>query len=85
VPVAVGGGVATDASASSAAAAFSRPLVTASPASALCNVPAPNVLCVGATDNRDQRWERSNVGATAAGLFAPGAYVDSTMPGATYG
>jgi subtilisin family serine protease len=49
-----------------------------------CAIPAPNVVCVGATDNRDSRASFSNVGATSVDLFAPGVGVLSTVP-AGYG
>jgi hypothetical protein len=43
------------------------------------------VLCVGASDHRDQVASFSNRGATAVDLFAPGYRVVSTVPGAWYG
>ena len=49
-----------------------------------CAIPAPNIVCVGATDNRDARASFSNVGATSVDLFAPGVGILSTY-GAGYG
>jgi subtilisin family serine protease len=43
-----------------------------------CNSPAVNVLCVGASDNRDERATFSNVSAFAVDLFAPGVSIAST-------
>ena len=37
-----------------------------------CNSTAPNLVCVGSSDNRDLRSDFSNVSATAVDLFAPG-------------
>jgi subtilisin family serine protease len=45
-----------------------------------CNVPEPNVLCVGASTNRDQRGSFSNFGAFTVDLFAPGQAIRSTYP-----
>jgi thermitase len=50
-----------------------------------CEVPRPNVLCVGASDEDDQRASFSNYGASSVDLFAPGVRVMSTLPGAGYG
>jgi subtilisin family serine protease len=49
-----------------------------------CVIPAANIVCVGATDNRDTRAGFSNVGATSVDLFAPGVDVLSTY-GTGYG
>jgi thermitase len=49
-----------------------------------CNVPQPNVLCVGATDYNDQRAQFSNYGATSVDLFAPGVDISSTWPSNAY-
>jgi subtilisin family serine protease len=49
-----------------------------------CAIPAANIVCVGATDNRDARASFSNVGATSVDLFAPGVGILSTY-GAGYG
>src|SRR4051794_2491862 len=49
-----------------------------------CNAPAANLVCVGATDNRDQPAYFSNYSATYVDLFAPGANVLSTYPGNSY-
>ena len=43
-----------------------------------CALPAANIVCVGATDNRDARAGFSNVGATSVDLFAPGVGILST-------
>jgi subtilisin family serine protease len=43
-----------------------------------CALPPANVVCVGATDNRDARASFSNVGATSVDLFAPGVSVLSS-------
>jgi thermitase len=49
-----------------------------------CNVPQPNVVCVGATDYNDQRARFSNYGAASVDLFAPGVDIASTWPGNGY-
>src|SRR4051794_24559282 len=50
-----------------------------------CALPAANIVCVGATDNRDERASFSNVGATSVDLFAPGVGILSTYgTGYTY-
>jgi thermitase len=49
-----------------------------------CAIPAANVVCVGATDNRDARAGFSNIGATSVDLFAPGVGILSTY-GTGYG
>ena len=46
---------------------------------------APNVVAVGATDNRDGRAVFSNVGRNTVHLFAPGKNVLSTIMGGDYG
>jgi subtilisin family serine protease len=43
-----------------------------------CALKEANVLCVGATDNKDQIAYFSNYGATAVDLFAPGVGIYST-------
>ena len=50
-----------------------------------CTSPAPNVLCVGASDNRDARASFSNYGASTVDVFAPGSLIDSTLMGGGYG
>ena len=44
-----------------------------------CALPEANVICVGATDNRDQIAGFSNYGDTAVDLFAPGVRIYSTL------
>ncbi len=46
-----------------------------------CEAIEPNVLCVGASDNRDQRASFSNYSSTAVDVFAPGVSVLSTTGG----
>jgi subtilisin family serine protease len=46
-----------------------------------CNVPEPNVLCVGASTNRDERGSFSNYGRVTVDLFAPGQSILSTYLG----
>jgi subtilisin family serine protease len=48
-----------------------------------CALPEENVVCVGASDNHDERAWFSNYGATAVDLFAPGVHILSTYVGAT--
>lgn len=43
-----------------------------------CNLPAPNVICVAATDNDDALATYSNFGAQSVDLAAPGTTVMST-------
>jgi thermitase len=50
-----------------------------------CTSPAPNVLCVGATDPRDLRASFSNYGAATVDVFAPGQWIDSTLEGGGFG
>jgi subtilisin family serine protease len=45
-----------------------------------CNSPNPNVICVGASNNRDERGTFSNYGAETVDLFAPGVKILSTIP-----
>lgn len=45
-----------------------------------CATDADNVLCVGASDNRDARAGFSNYGATNVDLYAPGVDIASTYP-----
>jgi thermitase len=49
-----------------------------------CEVPQPNVVCVGASDYNDLRASFSNYGATSVDLFAPGVDIMSTSPGDRY-
>ncbi len=49
-----------------------------------CEAPAANVLCVGATDNRDAIAGFSNYGTTAVDVFAPGVNVLSTYKNSGY-
>jgi subtilisin family serine protease len=64
-----------------------------SEASYPCASPAENLLCVGATDTKDERaifdpWDpssSSNYGATTVDLFAPGRSIYSTTIGSPYG
>lgn len=43
-----------------------------------CDIPAPNLICVGATDQNDQPAYFSNYGAANVDLFAPGVNILST-------
>jgi thermitase len=43
-----------------------------------CALPAANVICVGASDNRDRIAGFSNYGDVAVDLFAPGVDINST-------
>jgi thermitase len=45
-----------------------------------CNAPEPNVLCVGASTNRDGVAGFSNYGAASVDMFAPGVDIASTVP-----
>jgi subtilisin family serine protease len=45
-----------------------------------CNFSAPNVICVAASDRRDQLGNFSNYGSASVDLAAPGADVSSTLP-----
>jgi thermitase len=49
-----------------------------------CNLPYPNVVCVGATDEDDRRAPFSNYGAASVDLFAPGVDIVSTFPADRY-
>jgi len=46
-----------------------------------CNARAPNVICVGASDQADGRASFSNVGARSVDVFAPGVGILSTVGG----
>ena len=45
-----------------------------------CNAPDANVICVGASTNRDAVARFSNYGATSVDMFAPGEAIASTVP-----
>jgi thermitase len=49
-----------------------------------CEAPAANVICIGASDNRDAIADFSNYGTTAVDVFAPGVDVVSTYPSGDY-
>jgi len=49
-----------------------------------CAYALPNVLCVAASDNRDQLAPFSNYGALSVDLAAPGVSIASTWPGGGY-
>ncbi len=49
-----------------------------------CETPAANVVCVGASDQRDAAAGFSNFGTTAVDVFAPGVNIVSTYPGGGY-
>ncbi len=44
-----------------------------------CTTPAPNVICVGATNDRAQIADFSDIGRTSVDLFAPGERIVSTV------
>src|SRR5262249_6050139 len=46
-----------------------------------CTSPAANVICVGASTNRDARASFSNYGKTTVDVFAPGQMIDSIKRG----
>jgi thermitase len=45
-----------------------------------CAFPEPNIVCVGASDQRDEPASFSNFGPASVDLFAPGVSVLSTWP-----
>jgi subtilisin family serine protease len=45
-----------------------------------CDIPAANLICVGASDQNDQPASFSNYGAANVDLFAPGVNIVSTYP-----
>ena len=49
-----------------------------------CALPAPNILCVGASDEHDRKAGFSNYGAAGVDVFAPGTAILSTHTGAPY-
>jgi thermitase len=49
-----------------------------------CEAPAPNVVCVGASDQSDARASFSNFGPTAVDLFAPGRSILAPTGGGYY-
>ena len=50
-----------------------------------CAYDLPNVICVAATDNRDELAGFSNFGSTSVDLAAPGVTIASTVPRDTSG
>jgi subtilisin family serine protease len=48
-----------------------------------CSYNLPNVICVAATDSKDQLASFSNYGSTSVDLAAPGVQIHSTIPPAT--
>ncbi len=46
-----------------------------------CSYPLPNVVCVAASDQSDNRARFSNYGAGSVDLAAPGTHILSTVPG----
>ena len=50
-----------------------------------CAYPAPNVVCVGATDHADEAASFSNTGLTSVDLFAPGQSILSTVRSGAWG
>jgi thermitase len=50
-----------------------------------CAYVLPHVVCVGASDNRDQLASFSNYGSLSVHLVAPGVSIASTLPGGGYG
>ncbi|MDQ3957340.1 MAG: S8 family serine peptidase, partial [Actinomycetota bacterium] len=49
-----------------------------------CNYPAPNVVCVAASDSNDELASYSNYGATTVDLAAPGSGILSVQPSFAY-
>src|SRR4051794_4464760 len=50
-----------------------------------CRLPYANVVCVGASDNRDEPATFSNFSTASVDLFAPGVAIWSTRPAGDYG
>ncbi len=50
-----------------------------------CALPESNLICVGASDNRDQVAGFSNYGPATVDLFAPGVRIYSTLSNGSYG
>jgi subtilisin family serine protease len=50
-----------------------------------CTLPAPNIICVGATGPTDARASFSNYAPTQVDIAAPGVNILSTLPGDQYG
>jgi subtilisin family serine protease len=50
-----------------------------------CSYDSPNVICVMATDQNDNRASFSNFGKKSVHLAAPGVGILSTLPGGNYG
>lgn len=46
-----------------------------------CSYPLPNIVCVAASDQNDNRASFSNYGAGSVDLAAPGTHILSTVPG----
>ncbi len=69
---------------------WSRPATTApttttrAPRSIPCDLPAANLICVGASDQNDQPAWFSDYGAANVDLFAPGVNILSTWTGGGY-
>ena len=49
-----------------------------------CSLPAPNLVCVAASDRNDNLTAFSNFGPTSVDLAAPGVAIGSTIPGNRY-
>ena len=49
-----------------------------------CDVPEPNVLCVGASTHKEEAASFSNFGDHSVDVFAPGEWIMSTVPGSTH-
>jgi subtilisin family serine protease len=50
-----------------------------------CTLPAPNIICVGATASSDKRASFSNYAPTQVDIAAPGVTILSTLPGDQFG
>ena len=49
-----------------------------------CDLGEPNIICVGASDNKDERAEFSNYSDVSVDLFAPGDWIVSTYNNGGY-